>query len=196
MGAKMEEKEGKLYFPHFEDHVLGVNVDGDLRARAIQQLYKQQRTSLVLVTGGYETGIHWTVSRAQALIAHTAQEYDVPKDFMYALTSQPHTIGNIQTAATFLSHAPGVIPNGSVAFLTNAFHLRRTAHFVQKNKFFQKNDLDVSFLSAEGMLHAAGILSRDNIAAYYRSVTMAQRIQKEDQGIEDSKNNVYTQRTT
>lgn len=192
MGAQMEQDEnGMFYFPRFFEFRNGKLVDGDLRARAIKVINDRQLAQFVIVTGGNEDTFFPVTSRAQALIHHAHTVYGVPKERMYQMTTVGKSKKNIESAGKLLELANGELtPNNSVAFLTNAFHIRRTAAFVRADPFFGTHpELAIHYLSAEGLLVQAGLLSQEEAREYYQSLSV--RIRQENQGVEDLGNNKY-----
>lgn len=192
MGSPLELSNGIHYYPLFnpEDPNLKHNVDGDLKAQAVRQIYLNNMARRVLVTGGIQDG----TSRAEALVRHTNARYEVPLDFMIPLTSLPHSMGNLQKTIEYLKTLPEQF-SGDLGISTISAHIRRSAEMAEELELAKLISGRVQFLSVEVMLQAAGILTVDQAKRYYSTENMRQRIIEEDQGVRDLRAHNYAPRS-
>lgn len=194
MGSSLErDLNGNLGFTAFSDFINGtaspINVDGDLKAQAIAQIFKSRMTPFVLVTGGIQEG----VSRAEKLAEHAYANFGVPVDFMKVITSLPHSMGNIDAILSFIDENPDIIVNGKLGILTMSGHIRRTAEIAMEKT--TKRGIIIKFLSTEVTLQAAKELSIDHTKQYYRTEEIRDRIISEDDGVNDLRNGIYFPRS-
>ncbi len=196
MGSSLQQKpDGKYYVPLFADFLMGTedatNVDGDLKASAVSILLRDRKTTTALITGGIQDN---KASRAYLLATHTATHYPTDPNHLIALTTKPHSMGNLEQAGTFLDRNPQLLPNRTVGVLTNFFHGLRTETFAQECGYFPP-DLHLTYFFTERVLMDAGVFEPRDLAKYYSTPEIRQRRKNELQGYMDFRKGIYSPRS-
>lgn len=196
MGSSLQQKpDGRYYVPLFADFLIGkeeaTNVDGDLKASAVSILLRDRKITTALITGGIQDN---SASRASLLTRHTADYYSTDPNHLIALTTRPHSMGNLQQAGAFLERNPQLLPNHTVGVLTNFFHGLRTQTFAQECGYFPK-DLNLTYFFTERVLMEAGVFDPRDLAKYYATPEIRQRRKNELQGYRDFRKGTYSPRS-
>lgn len=192
MGSPLELANGDHYYPPYNpgNPNSSANLDGDMKAQAIEQIYLNSMTQHVIVTGGMQNGI----SRAEALVRHTNLQYVVPLEFMTPLTSRPHSIGNLESMINYLEKNPHQLAE-SLGVLTIEGHILRVEDIINLLDFRQFLPRKLELLSAEQILLEAGKLTLDQIRHYYATDGMQQRALDEEEGRRALRAGNYTPRS-
>lgn len=148
---------------------------GKMRLLAAVELLKQEKTPLIILTGGKGLGPN-EISNAEAQSKYAQERLGVSRDnIRIAEETQYNTIGQ----ATFLKSylVKEGIPPERVVVITSAYHMPRAV------RFFRLAGLNAKFIPAEKILWQKGHHYQKLIRDLYRSEAMDIRRSFEHAGI-------------